>query len=136
MLHLPICIYFCVYVHMYGNNACVRVCGGLRLTEDFSLICSPPYFWRKGLSLNLGLTNLARLVGQWALGTCLCLSPLGFSACTASTGIYLSSGNQTQVLMFMSWSPLLSHTLYSKSPPTYIYKYMCTALNFLLFPRD
>lgn len=108
------------------------VCGGLMLMADIFLNCCPTYCLRKGPSLNLGLTNLPRLVGQWALGTCLCHSTLGFPACIVTTGIYISFGNQTQVLMFMSWSPLLSHPP-SNFPTIYIYKYMCRTLNFLLF---
>lgn len=60
-------------VHMYAH-----VCACVWRSEvgvSVLLNCSPPYFWRQALSLNIELTDWARQVGQAAPGFFLYLPP-------------------------------------------------------------
>lgn len=56
-----ICSSSCVYLYAY-------VFGGQRSTSGSLFYSSPSYFLRPGLSLNLGLADLASLAGQWTPG--------------------------------------------------------------------
>lgn len=66
--------------HAYGGGVYVSANGSQSLTLVSSstalpLICLSVCLLRQGLTLNLELTNSARLPGQWASRTHQCLSP-------------------------------------------------------------
>ena len=70
----------CVYV--YARYTCVCMYGPEKTLNAF-LCCSLPYVLRQNLSLNLDLSDLARLDNQQALeSSCLC-PELGLQACPA-----------------------------------------------------
>lgn len=59
-------LYVFVYTHVY-TLACAF--GRQSSTANILLNCAPNRFWRQGLSLNLDLTNSARLGSQRLLGS-------------------------------------------------------------------
>lgn len=78
------CVYalMCVYTCVWWPEVSIRV----------FLNCSPPYFLRQGLPLNLKLVNSAKLAGGWTLGiSCLCLAGLGHTP--PHSALYLGAGN-------------------------------------------
>lgn len=71
------CVHTCVWGCVWRPEVDIRI----------FLSISPPYFMRQSLSLNLWLTNLAGLAGQWTPGVS--LSPplqLGLQMCTVTPG--------------------------------------------------
>lgn len=66
-----------VYAHVY-MMACAF--GWQSSTANILLNCAPTNFWRQDLSLNLDLTNSARLASQRLLGSaCLCMPSIGIT---------------------------------------------------------
>lgn len=96
---MQVCVCVCMYMHMC-TLMYMPVCLPTQVTEEarvwwcLGIFLNCFYTWQRdgGLSLNLELTVLTRLAGQWAPGTCLCWGALLLSAFTWTMAI------QTQIL--------------------------------------
>lgn len=70
-------LYAFVYTHVY-TLACAFGCQSSK--ANILLSCAPTNFWRQGISLNLDLTNSARLGRQILLGSvCFCMPSIGIT---------------------------------------------------------
>lgn len=89
MMDSEVCVCLCVM----GTLTCAFVCEGQRSMLSVFLTQSPPYFLRKGISLNLELDVLAKPTA-WG--------PSIFPrlwVCPAKSGFYLGSGDPGSVLL-------------------------------------
>lgn len=106
--------------------------GGPRINFSVFLYCSPPYLLRQGLSMNLALTDSARVTGQQLKESWLCLSGLGFSRAPCALAFYMGFGKSK-----LRWSCLSSkhftHWAITPAPPSPQCFYVsCFEVNFLV----
>lgn len=67
-------------------------CEGKRPLSSVLLNGSLPYYWRKDLSLNPELIDLAKLVGEQAPGICPSLPSTGTTGTLLCPAVYVGAG--------------------------------------------